>query len=71
MILNLRWGTPRKHKKLMKKRLTRTKKSLNTKKHEINEYKVTRDMRNAVKLNAQPFKPEQPKTAQRVLKHST
>ena len=54
----------------MKKRLTRTKKSLNTKKHEINEYKVTRDMRNAVKLNAQPFKPEQPKTAQRVLKHS-
>ena len=78
MNKNTRNITLNKHKKLQKKRLTRTKKTLNIRKHEINEYKVTKDMRNAVKLNAQQFKQTSPpawdgqtaETAQRVLKHS-
>ena len=70
MNKNTRNITLNKHKKLMKKRLTLTKKSLNTKKHEINLEDSRNHLRNAVKMTAQPFKPASPETAQRVLKHS-
>ena len=70
--------TSKQHKKLLKNRAARNKKNVNTKVHEMNIERSDKSLMKINKMTSQPSSQRNismneplPKTAQRVLKHSS